>query len=214
VRLKYRKQAFDVGDTRITLRIPTNLRKLTDEIDHPGVSRDAFPLIGIVWNSAEILCRLLEDEAIANKKVLELGCGMALASHFLNARGADITAMDIHPVTRVMLEANVKHNEGTPIPFVSSSWGDHVDELGEFDLIIASDILYEPRHVKTLAAFHDRHAKTLAEVLIVDPDRGQADTLKADMEKFGFECESFRPKCLMEFDPSYECLAHRFRRKP
>lgn len=212
MKLRYRKQTFNIGEHRIRLRIPTNLRTLTDEIEHPGISRDAFPLIGIVWNSAEVLCRLLENEDLNGRRILEIGCGMALVSHLLNARGADISAMDIHPVTGTMLEANVKLNKSKPIPFVCASWADDVDELGEFDLIVASDVLYEPRHVNTLARFLDRHSKEHAEVLIVDPDRGQSDKLIGDMSEHGFACESFRPECLVNFDPSYECRALRFNR--
>jgi uncharacterized UPF0146 family protein len=32
---------------------------------------------------------------INGKRILEIGWGMALVSHVLNSRGADITAMDI-----------------------------------------------------------------------------------------------------------------------
>tara|TARA_B110000196_G_C21069312_1_gene626647 strand:+ start:607 stop:744 length:138 start_codon:yes stop_codon:yes gene_type:complete len=42
---------------------------------------------------------------------------MALVSHFLNARGADITAMDIYPVPGELLQSNTELNKTNPIPF-------------------------------------------------------------------------------------------------
>jgi predicted nicotinamide N-methyase len=194
--LRYRYQNYQVGEFNIRLRMLRDLDELEDtggRAEEAGISKEAFPLFGIVWASSEVLSRLMLGYDLTNKRVLEIGCGMALASHVMNAGGVDITAMDIHPVTEELITSNAILNDAPKIPFLNASWGDDTSVLGEFDLIVGSDVLYEPKHIKTLATFLDRHARSSSEVLIVDPDRGQLEGFQADMAAAGFTCETFSP---------------------
>ena len=193
--LKYRYQDFTIGEHAIRLKL---LRDL-DQFDDPnnsakemGISREAWPLFGMVWASSEALAEKLLEENIRGKRILEVGCGMALVSHLLNARGADITAMDIHPLVGDFLRDNSTLNKTRDIPFHNLSWSEEDANLGKFDLIVGSDILYEPRHVKQLAGFMDRHTHPLAEVIVVDPDRGQGGLFHDGMIQKDFVCEGFR----------------------
>ena len=177
-----------------------------------GISKEAFPLFGIVWASSEVLSRLMLGYDLTNKRVLEIGCGMALASHVMNAMGVDITAMDIHPVTEELITSNAMLNDAPGIPFLNASWGDDTSILGEFDLIVGSDVLYEPKHIKTLAAFLDRHAGPGCEVLIVDPDRGQLEEFQVNMSAAGFTHETFSPDFEDHLGVPYRCSIHRYLR--
>jgi len=58
--------------------------------------------------------------------------------------------------------------------------------LGEFDLIIGSDLLYERSHVIPLAAFIDQHAKRECEVILIDPGRGHHANFSKRMIKLGY----------------------------
>ncbi len=148
---RYRHQTIEIEQTDITLRILRDPSQFSDD--------QAFPLFGIIWASSEVLSALMLKVDIDGKRILEIGCGMALVSHVLNARGADITAMDIHPVPGELLQSNTELNKTNPIPFQNASWADELPDLGKFDLIVGSDVLYEPRQVETLPEFIDRHAK-------------------------------------------------------
>ncbi len=57
---------------------------------------------------------------------------------------------------------------------------------GGFDLIIGSDLLYERSQPEQLAAFVQPHASPQAEVLIVDPNRGNRSAFHAGMAQLGF----------------------------
>ena len=177
-----------------------------------GISKEAFPLFGIVWASSEVLSRLMLGYDLTNKRVLEIGCGMALARHVMNAMGVDITAMDIHPVTEELITSNAMLNDAPGIPFLNASWGDDTSILGEFDLIVGSDVLYEPKHIKTLAAFLDRHAGPGCEVLIVDPDRGQLEEFQVNMSAAGFTHETFSPDFEDHLGVPYRGSIHRYLR--
>jgi predicted nicotinamide N-methyase len=106
----------------------------------------------------------------------------------LNAKGADITATDCHPEVALFLARNAAINEGPAIAFERTNWADASDELGRFDLIIGSDLLYEDEHVELLANFVNAHARPTCDVILVDPGRGRKTRLIVAMEKLGYVC--------------------------
>ena len=191
---RFRTQIFDVDDIRVRLRTPRRLK------ESAGVSREAFPVFGMVWPSGELLAIAMREYPIAGKRILEVGCGMALASHVLNLRGADVTALDIHPVVGELLSNNARANRADPIAFVTGSFSDAGLNIGKFDLIIASDVLYEPGHARELPAFIDRHGATACEVVVADPERGGFATFMDGMAGQGFVPEA-RPMTVLPDQP-------------
>ena len=151
-----------------------------------GVTEAIWPLFGVIWESSQILAQLMETFDIENKRILEVGCGVGLTSLMLNSRMADITATDHHPEADAYLQLNVALNEGRAIPFVRAGWEQKDTDLGEFDLILGSDILYQPDHAALLSAFVNRHAKEKCEVIIIDPGRGNAAKFSKAMLVSGF----------------------------
>ena len=64
-----------------------------------GISSAAWPLFGLLWPSGhELAGRLAARPVAAGERILELGCGLALASLVAHRRGADVTASDCHPL--------------------------------------------------------------------------------------------------------------------
>lgn len=119
---------------------------------------------------------------------------MALTSLLLNKQHADITATDYHPEAEKFLERNARLNEDDKIAFERVDWADDDDNLGRFDLIIGSDLLYEDQHIELLAAFIERHANETCEVIIVDPGRGRKTKLSKKMIEFGFSSAHLKPE--------------------
>ena len=65
------------------------------------------------------------------------------------------------------------------------SWADRaLPALGQFDAIVASDVLYERGHAELIAGVVERHASPKAEVLVTDPGRGRL------LAEQGFSMES------------------------
>jgi len=208
--VKTRPKTYRIGDVEIQVETPA-------ELDSFSETDIAFPLFGIVWESSEILAEMMLDYhvagGLAGKRILDLGCGMGLVSLLLKSLDTDITAMDIHAVTEDFLARNASLNLVGSIPFVNASWSDELNNLGNFDLILASDVLYEPRHIKTMAAFLNSHVSVSGEVIIVDPDRGQLDGFRKDMSEHGFTCESFRPTFSDQTRSPFGGVADRFYRQ-
>jgi len=161
-----------------------------------GISSATWPLFGIVWPSGMVLANHMVGHAIKGLRILEIGCGIGLASLVLNHRHADITATDYHPEAGAFLIENVRINDGCIIPFVRTGWEDAASELGRFDLIIGSDLLYEQAHIALLSDFIDRHAQPHSEVIIVDPGRGNHASFSKRMVALGYSHRQEKPAVL------------------
>lgn len=189
VRVRY--TTLEIGDMDIhirTLRDTLQFEDINGEAQKLGISSATWPLFGVVWPSSRVLARLMLDYHVNGKRVLEVGCGIALASLILNQRSADITATDYHPETEAFLVHNAKLNDGKKIPFVRTGWADLDDDLGKFDLIIGSDLLYEVEHINLLSAFINRHARAHCDIIIVDPGRGYHAKFSKKMAGLGYAC--------------------------
>jgi len=195
--LRVRYQTLEFGDTDIHLRTLRDNQEFSDnqgEAEALGISSATWPLFGIVWPSGEVLAHLMSDFDIKGKRILEVGCGIALSSLVLNQREADITATDYHPEAGNFLQENTELNSDRDIPFVRTGWADEESDLGTFDLIIGSDLLYERGHAEILSEFLNQHAKPHCEIIIVDPGRGHHARFSKLMVNLGFTHSQCRPE--------------------
>lgn len=151
-----------------------------------GISPASWPLFGQLWPSAQKLADLMQVWEFGNRRVLEIGCGLALSSLVIHRRQGDITASDCHPLTETFLRANLDLNHLPPLNYLTGNWGRTNPLLGEFDLIIGSDVLYERSHPEQLAAFIQCHAAPHAEVVIIDPNRGNRSGFHREMARLGY----------------------------
>jgi predicted nicotinamide N-methyase len=151
-----------------------------------GVSSATWPLFGLVWPSARKMADVMQTFPIADLRILEIGCGLGLASLVIHRRLGTVTASDYHPYTERFLSANLLLNDMHALPYVSGHWERANPLLGEFDLIIGSDVLYERDHPLQLAGFIQRHAASHAQVLIIDPNRGNRAAFHKAMHNNGF----------------------------
>lgn len=154
--------------------------------ERAGISSASWPLFGMLWPAAHVLAEAVSVIAIEGLRILEIGCGIGLPSLVLRQRGADITASDHHPLAGSFLAHNAALNALPPIPFVQEAWADLSSQLGRFDLIIASDVLYERGHAELLADFIARHAQPRAGILVTDPGRGHANQLGRQLREQGY----------------------------
>lgn len=157
------------------------------EAEAAGISPACWPLFGQIWPSAQKLADLMQVWELGSRRVLEIGCGLGLASIVIHRRRGDVTASDCHPLAEAFLQANFRLNQLSDLKYSTGNWERANPALGEFDLIIGSDVLYERGHPEQLSAFLHLHATPRAEVLIVDPNRGNRRAFSRCMADRGFE---------------------------
>lgn len=188
IRVRYQTIEFDSVDIHLcTLRDKQQFSDPEGIAEELGISSATWPLFGVIWPSSLVLAHYISDYNTTGKRILEVGCGIALSSLLLKSQNADITATDYHPEVGPFLRRNALLNKTKEISFERVDWADKNDELGLFDLIIGSDILYEDQHIKLLADFVERHAHKRCEIIIVDPGRGRKNKLGLLMEQHGFK---------------------------
>jgi predicted nicotinamide N-methyase len=171
------------------------------EAEGLGISSAMWPLFGLLWPSgSRLAARMAIHTVCAGERILEIGCGLALASLVGHRRGNDITASDCHPLAAAFLEENLRLNALPPMKYRHGHWGaPALSEAtarslpqGPYDLIIGSDLLYERDESGQLAAFIGRLAHVTAEVWIVDPDRGNRPAFNRNMAMQGFSMHEER----------------------
>lgn len=183
------------GGSDLQIRSLVDRQQYSDpagEAEAAGISPANWSLFGQVWPSAQKLADLMQAWEIGNRRILEVGCGLGLASLVIARRRGNVTASDCHPLAGAFLRANQQLNALPDLPYRTGHWQRANPLLGEFDLIIGSDVLYERSQPGQLAAFIAQHAGPRAEVLIVDPDRGNRIPLHRCMNSIGFTVEETR----------------------
>ena len=162
------------------------------EAEREGISSSTWPLFGMLWPSARVLAAAMLGQQIACKRILEVGCGLALAALVVHRRGGDITASDCHPLTADFLQENLLLNQLPPMKYQTGNWSRENPLLGRFDMIIGSDVLYDREQPEILSRFIALHAQNKAEVIIVDPDRGNRSSFNRIMEATGYSRTEMR----------------------
>ena len=174
------------------------------DAERAGVPEAGWSLFGQMWPSARVLALEMHTYALAGQRILEIGAGLALASLVLHRRGGAVTVSDRHPLCHPFLNENLKLNLLGPLPYSAGNWDTDNPELGRFDLIIGSDLLYERDHPAQLAGFIDRHAAPECQIIIVDPDRGNRVPFCREMTARGYGFYARRAALQMESGEAYK----------
>jgi predicted nicotinamide N-methyase len=175
-------------------QFPTVKERLDIGIDVWGIDvpESLWPLSGILWPSGILLAELVATKKCDGLRILEIGCGVALASLVLKRRGCDVTASDYNPFAGELLRENAKLNDLEPPKFMKLSWQEAF--TGEpFDLIIGSDVLYEPGCASEVCEFLKSALKPSGNALFVDPGRAHVRKFETTLQAAGFSCDVVWP---------------------
>jgi len=159
-----------------------------EKFDYPP--EDLCPYYGVLWDSALALIEYIQRYELPNHlPILEIGCGLALPSLYLAKKNYQhITAMDFHPNVEELFQKNLKLNQ-VQIKYQQCDWTKVTQPIGDFPILIGSDILYEGRHPKDLAQAILKLSTNLQEVIIADPKRGREKIFYQILMDHGFKQE-------------------------
>ena len=192
------------GTDDLIIRALLDINQFHDPLDEAlnlGISSATWPLFGLLWPSGMHLAERVAQRPVTGERILEIGCGLGLASLVAHRRGAMVTASDCHPLARAFLDENARLNGLPPLCYRHGLWGraalredglpvltaaKDAQLVGLFDLIVGSDILYERDDAGTLASFIHAHAAAQSQVWVVDPNRGNRAAFHKHMSLGGF----------------------------
>jgi predicted nicotinamide N-methyase len=181
-----------IGDFDYAIRSLSDRQQFSDpdgQAERAGISSASWPLFGLIWPAGIALAEQMSRWPAADlhgKRILEVGCGIGLSSLVLKRRSADITASDHHPLAGEFLRHNAELNHLPAIAFRNAAWAGPNPDLGRFDLIIGSDLLYERDNPALLAGFLACHANPAAQVVVSDPGRAHCGQFSTRMVNQGY----------------------------
>ena len=146
------------------------------------ISEEAFeheellPYWAELWASGVALAHDLSMRALRGARTLELGCGLALPSIAAARAGGRVLATDWAPDAIAAASANALAND-VEIETLVCDWSapEPLLERAPFDLVLASDVLYERRNVRHLLDLLPRLVTPRGLILIADPGRPAAE---------------------------------------
>jgi predicted nicotinamide N-methyase len=146
---------------------PRDSESLLDEaaFEH----EEYLPYWAELWPSALALARAVAGRALRGARTLELGCGLGLPSIAAALAGGRVLATDWAPEAVAMAAENAARND-VRIETLVCSWTEPEPllERAPWDLVLASDVLYERRNADALLELLPRLAR---EVWLADPGR-------------------------------------------
>jgi predicted nicotinamide N-methyase len=148
---------------------PANSDDLIREEDF--VRDERLPYWADVWPSSIVLAEKLLELDGAARTAIELGCGVGLSTLAATTAGFDVLATDYYEDALDVTRANVFRNLGTVARTRLVDWRHLPDDLGTFDLLFASDVLYEKEYAELLPVILRRLLTPGGVALIADPGR-------------------------------------------
>jgi predicted nicotinamide N-methyase len=156
-----------VAGRDLVVRRPRDPDALLD--DEAFAREEYLPYWAQPWPSGTALARAVAVRALGGMRVVEVGCGLGLATLGAALAGARVLATDWAPDALALLEANAAAN-GLEVETLQVDWTapGPLLERAPFDLVLAADVLYERRAVAPLT---DLLPRLGGEVLLADPGR-------------------------------------------
>jgi predicted nicotinamide N-methyase len=159
-------------------------------LDERAFEQEEFlPYWAELWPSALALARVVGARALHGARTLELGCGLGLPSLAAAAAGGRVLATDWSAESVAMTARNAARN-GLAVETLRCSWTEPAPllERGPWDLVLASDVLYERRNGEALLPLLPRLLAPRGEVWLAEPGRPPAaDFLAAAEDAFAME---------------------------
>ena len=158
-----------VGSQPFTLLKPANADHLISEADY--VMDERLPYWADLWPSARVLAATLLQEVGADRRLLEMGCGLGLATVAAMHAGFDVVASDYYDDALHVTRSNAARNLGREPRVQLVNWRAWPEDLGVFDVIMAADVLYETEYATLVSACIARALAPNGVAIVADPGR-------------------------------------------
>ncbi len=162
---------------------PESSESLISEEDFERDER--LPYWAELWPSALILARHVASLEGAGRSLLELGCGVGLVATAASQAGFDVTATDYYADALLFTSLNVASNTGREPAVRDVDWRALPEDLGRFDVIVASDVMYERPYPSLIAGVIAHALAPDGIALIADPGRVAAPHLPGECASRG-----------------------------
>jgi predicted nicotinamide N-methyase len=176
VRPKVRTGIITVAGEKFHIGRVQNVDALVDAIDDQQFRDDErLPYWAELWPSAVALSEYILGHRgeFYNKQVLELGSGLGLSGLAAARAGADVLFTDYESDALAMIRVNFKRNFNRQPAVSLFDWREPGFDR-RFDIVIASDVLYEQRWLEPVRILLNRCVAPEGFAVIAEPGRSVA----------------------------------------
>lgn len=181
-------ESVQVGAQTWSLFKPANADHLISEADY--VMDERLPYWADLWPSARVLAATLLQEDGRGRRLLEMGCGLGLATIAAMHAGFDVTATDYYDDALHVTRGNAARNLGREPRVRLVNWRAWPDDLGRFDVVMAADVLYEKEYATLVAQCMARALAPNGVAIVADPGRLALPAFKEGLANVGLRIES------------------------
>ncbi len=152
---------------------PESADDLISEEDFIGDER--LPYWAAIWPSSIVLANEIATGRLSavspGKKAIELGCGVGVVTTAAMNAGVDVLATDYYEPALEFVRANTCRNLSKEAKTQMVNWRELPPGLGRFDLVFASDVLYEREYAGLFPRLFDKLLEFNGHAIIADPGR-------------------------------------------
>lgn len=183
----------ETGSRTFSILRPRNSDDLIREEDF--VKDERLPYWADIWPASTILAEHLVSLAESGRqrnggKGLELGCGVGLVTMAAMAAGYDMLATDYYTDALAFTRANAWRNLGREPKTQMIDWRSFPRNARGFDLILASDVLYEKEYAELLPKIFKRALAPGGMTIVADPGRIGVPEFMDECKYTGLEIRS------------------------
>lgn len=168
-RLPLADSEVTLGGQPAVLVRPASAEALISEEDFERDER--LPYWADLWPSATALAEHVARLPGAGRRLLELGCGLGLVAAAASRAGFEVQATDYYEDALDFAALNAWRISGRAIATRQLDWRALPDDLGTFDIVVASDVLYERPYASLVADVLSRALTADGRAWIADPGR-------------------------------------------
>lgn len=155
------------GGQELKFLVAEDIEELITDIS----DEDKVPCWADIWPAAYAMTYYLWDELPLSpgETVLELGAGMGLPGIACAAKGCRVTLSDFNPIAVELAGENARRN-GLEIEMLQEDWRNFSCDQ-RFDLLLASDVLYDPKLNTYLGDIFAQNLKAGGRILVSHAQR-------------------------------------------
>jgi ETFB lysine methyltransferase len=172
-----------IGDHSYDLLRPKSVDELISEEDFAIDER--IPYWADCWPSSRVLAEHIVGRNGQQRHALELGCGIGLVSLVAARAGFRVLATDYYADALEFTAANAQRHGLSRLDTRLVDWRKLPDDLGTFDLVAASDVLYEQPQAGWIAQALAATLSSNGLGLLSDPGRRTAEAFVAECDHRG-----------------------------
>jgi predicted nicotinamide N-methyase len=172
-----------IADHELSLLHPASAEDLINEADFEHDER--LPYWADIWPSGRVLATYVMQLPGDGRSLLELGCGAGLVATAAALAGFDVCATDYYDDALRFTRLNVATHTGRVPSTRLVDWRELPTDLGRFDFVVGSDVLYERAYGGLVAKAIDITLAVRGEAIIADPGRIAAEEFVRDANARG-----------------------------